>query len=422
MFIKSVTAAGLVTYQDASDVEQTVQLAVGGATVTTSFIDPTVDDGAGGDLHFKVDAQGVILSIWFRSPQQWAQLGLPGDGTVLNGNGAPAGNSGKDGDTYRDDVSGAWYKKASGAWSAVLYTPAAAPAAATTVSPATEGRAAVVGTDVTYARRGHGHFGIGPGTRTPEPITDTAAVGGSVTESGVQVHRGAYQNHAHALDIDNTLQRDSNDQLGVNVSDVTEHLQENIRYFTDGTTFSTTPHATKGVVYSTSPFRKSISHLYMAWSNPLGHDLHLGLYRLDKTNGEILEVLFFGASGTGDPGADGEDLHFPGINQLNIPPGIDLGICLSRAGGGTLPVNILHGPASADSPDVSYGNAEADFTFRHNTLLNVSEPSVGQSLTTGAAGEPWGNIRIYYRVVIDHASLVGDGNVNAGHIDSETAT
>ena len=71
-----------------------------------------------------------------------------------------------------------------------LYTPAAAPAAATTVSPATEGRAAVVGTDVTYARRGHGHFGIGPGTRTPEPITDTAAVGGSVTESGVQVHRG----------------------------------------------------------------------------------------------------------------------------------------------------------------------------------------------------------------------------------------
>ena len=150
---------------------------------------------------------------------------------------------------------------------------------------------------------------------------------------------------------------------------------------------------------------------------------HLGLYRLDKTNGEILEVLYFGASGiTGDPGADGEDLHFPGINQLNIPPGIDLGICLSREGGGLLPINILHGPASADSPDVSYGNAAADFTFRYNTLLNVSDPSVGQTLGEGAAGEPWGNIRIYYRVVIDHASLVGDGNVNAGHIDSETAT
>ena len=113
------------------------------------------------------------------------------------------------------------------------------------------------------------------------------------------------------------------------------------------------------------------------------NSLHLGLYRLDKTNGEILEVLFFGASGTGDPGADGEDLHFPGINQLNIPPGIDLGICLSRAGGGALPVNILHGEASADSPDVSYGNAEADFTFRHNTLLNVSETKCGTVTNDG---------------------------------------
>ena len=48
----------------------------------------------------------------------------------------------------------------------------------------------------------------GPGTRTPEPILGIAEVGGSVAESGVQVHRGAYQNHAHALGIDNTLQRD----------------------------------------------------------------------------------------------------------------------------------------------------------------------------------------------------------------------
>ena len=237
---------------------------------------------------------------------------------------------------------------------------------------------------------------------------------------GTSHYRGGVE--AAKVPIDNTLQVDASKQLGVNVSEVTEHLQENVRYFTDGDTFSTTPHATKGVVYSTSPFRKSISHVYMSWSNPQGHSLALGLYRLDKTSGEILEVLYFGSGITGDPGADGEDLHFPGINQLNIPPGIDLGIALSREGGGTLPVNILHGPASADSPDVSYGNAAADFQFRHNTLLNVSDPSVGQTLGTGAAGEPWGNIRIYYRVVIDHASLVGDGNVNVDHISSGSAT
>ena len=415
-------------------VQGIVELATGVETIagtnttraTTPFdVDAALTDRASDDTPVNTAAAAAGAGTDFARDDHDHGIdvsGGAGDGTVLNGNGAPAGNSGENGDTYRDDESGAWYKKASGAWSAALYTPDEVPAAATTVSPAIEGRPAAVGTDETYARRGHQHFGIGPGTVTPEPITGTAAVGGSVTESGVQVHRGAYQNHGHALGIDNTLQRDSSDQLGVNVTDVTEHLQENIRYFTDGDTFSTTPHATKGVVYSTSNFRKSISHLYMSWSNPDGHDLHLGLYRLDKTNGEILEVLFFGASGTGNPGADGEELHFPGINQLNIPPGIDLGICLSRAGGGALPVNILHGPASADSPDVSYGNAESDFTFRHNTLLNVSEPSVGQSLVTGAAGEPWGNIQIFYRVAIDHASLVGDGNVNVDHISSGSAT
>ena len=77
------------------------------------------------------------------------------------------GTRGENGDTYRDDESGAWYKKASGAWSAALYTPDEVPAAATTVSPAIEGRPAAVGTDDTFARRGHQHFGIGPGTVTP---------------------------------------------------------------------------------------------------------------------------------------------------------------------------------------------------------------------------------------------------------------
>ena len=62
-----------------------------------------------------------------RSDHSHVQEGTGGDGdadgTVLNGNGVPAGNSGKDGDTYRDDETGAWYKKSSGAWSAALYTP-----------------------------------------------------------------------------------------------------------------------------------------------------------------------------------------------------------------------------------------------------------------------------------------------------------
>ena len=124
-FVKSISDSGLVTVQNANGVEETGQLALsGGATVTVTVSAPTDTDGANGDVHFQVLA-GVVLAIWFKIAGAWHEFPLPqvGDGTVLNGNGPPAGNSGKNGDTYRDDATGSWYKKASDAWSAVLYAP-----------------------------------------------------------------------------------------------------------------------------------------------------------------------------------------------------------------------------------------------------------------------------------------------------------
>ena len=56
-----------------------------------------------------------------------------GDGATLNGNGPPAGNSGKNDDVYRDDETGAMYKKESDAWSAILYTPAISAIGGTTI-------------------------------------------------------------------------------------------------------------------------------------------------------------------------------------------------------------------------------------------------------------------------------------------------
>ena len=123
VFLKSVTEAGLVTVQDANGVEQTVQLdLVAGTAVTANALAPVDADGSNGDLHFQV-LSGVIQSVWHRSGGTWNEFTLFADGTVLNGNGAPAGNSGKNGDTYRDDETGSWYKKASGAWTSALYTP-----------------------------------------------------------------------------------------------------------------------------------------------------------------------------------------------------------------------------------------------------------------------------------------------------------
>ena len=125
VFVKSVTAAGAVILQDADGAEQAVQIVVGsGAAVTSGTADPT--GGAAGDAYLQVNASAVLQSIWRNVAGTWTEYTFPtgdADGTVLNGNGAPAGNSGKNGDTYRDDETGAWYKKASGAWSAALYTP-----------------------------------------------------------------------------------------------------------------------------------------------------------------------------------------------------------------------------------------------------------------------------------------------------------
>ena len=112
------------------------------------------------------------------TPAEVAALGGGGaDGTQLNGNGAPAANTGINGDTYRDDQTGAQYKKASGAWSAILYEPAQ-PSDAFPAN--TDVAAAGAGTDFTREGHDHGvlvskavdfHVNIGAGHDT----TDSAA-------------------------------------------------------------------------------------------------------------------------------------------------------------------------------------------------------------------------------------------------------
>ena len=75
-YIKEVSATGLVTYQDTSDVEQTVQLSVGsGASVTSGTADPT--GGAAGDAYIQVDASNVIQSLWRNVSGTWTEYTLP---------------------------------------------------------------------------------------------------------------------------------------------------------------------------------------------------------------------------------------------------------------------------------------------------------------------------------------------------------
>ena len=82
VFIKSVTAGGLVTYQDASSAEQTVQLSLGGGgggSFSAGTADPT--GGAAGDAYLQVDASDVLQSVWLNESGTWAEYTLPAGGT-----------------------------------------------------------------------------------------------------------------------------------------------------------------------------------------------------------------------------------------------------------------------------------------------------------------------------------------------------
>ena len=82
-FIKSVTAGGLVTFQNANGLESTVQLTVGGggsgATVTSGTADPS--GGSDGDAYIQVDGSSVVQSIWLNDSGTWTEYTIPAGGT-----------------------------------------------------------------------------------------------------------------------------------------------------------------------------------------------------------------------------------------------------------------------------------------------------------------------------------------------------
>ena len=182
-FVKSATPNGgtlTLTVQLADGSEDTVTFTPPsgtgtGSSVTAGIADPT--GGASGDSYIQIDALNVVQSLWWNNSGTWTEYMLPeggSDGTVLNGNGAPAGNSGKDGDTYRDDETGAWYKKLSGAWSAALYTPSLSGISIAENFPAAAD--AVAGT------------WYGDGTPTPETVGFLRLLG----ETHISAFRTAY--------------------------------------------------------------------------------------------------------------------------------------------------------------------------------------------------------------------------------------
>ena len=253
----------------------------------------------------------------------------------------------------------------------------------------------------------------------PEDIGGTGVAG-----EGIEV---SPDDHVHRLPIDNTLEYDAtNEQFGVNVQDVIEHLQERIRYFTSSTNYSSDAGASVGQAYNTSQYRKLITKVEVNFDPLVGADAFLVRLNELESNNDIKAKLFNSNTRRGPFGAGSGVRAFTfhdaaGDVGVPIDAGIRLGILLSRLEDDSdSAVGALHGSEASGSPNETYDDASDDFDLDNGIVYQHIDPAVGAS-THSHDTQIRGNIKIFYTLILDRGHLVGDGNVNAGHIDSESA-
>ena len=217
-----------------------------------------------------------------------------------------------------------------------------------------------------------------------------------------------------------------NEQFGVNVQDVIEHLQERIRYYTSSTNYSSDAGASVGQAYDTSQYRKLITKVEVNFDPLVGADSFLVRLVELESNNEIKAKLFTSNTRRGPFGAGSGVRAFTfhdaaGDVGVPIDGGIRLGILLSRLEDDSdSAVGALHGSEASGSPNETYNDASDDFDLDNGIVYQHIDPAVGAS-THSHDTQIRGNIKIFYTLILDHGQLVGDGNVNAGHIDSESA-
>ena len=252
----------------------------------------------------------------------------------------------------------------------------------------------------------------------PAPVGDIAEDGDATEASKA--------NHAHRVPIDNTLEFNAQDELAVNVQDVTEHLQERIQYHTASNNYSSSGGATVGQIYQTSQYRKLVTKVEVLFNPLVGADAYL--VRLDEVNADnSIKAKLFTSNTRSAPfglgvtpraftyhNADGD----PGVI---LEKGIRLGCLISRLGDNSdSAVAAVHGAEVAAGPRESYDDASVDFALENDVVYQHIDPAIGA--TTHSHGtDIRGNIKIFYTLIVDHGNLVGDGTINAAHMDSGSA-
>ena len=272
-----------------------------------------------------------------------------------------------------------------------------------------------------------GHTEYRGDTRAARVQVDASGFDGVLSDTDIDLQTALESLDDARVPTDNTLAYNSNDELGVNVTNVIDRLNETVEYYSNetGNEYDDGGHASMGEDYDTSAHRHIIHKVQIDIN---GADTSNGFWRAGvfsiDDGGDITAVL--GRSGT--EGIDVDQRHtfvFP--NPVEVPASQRIRIYGSRvdndgeSGSGTRSAHLSRGDEDSASPRESYDDSHLDFARIRHVRANTAFPDVGDTTHDHDANSVRGDIKIWYTVKIDHGDLVGDGNVNAAHISSGSA-
>ena len=200
--------------------------------------------------------------------------------------------------------------------------------------------------------------------------------------------------------------------LGVNEHDLITLLTEDIRYYTDPPYQISDRGATVGHRFNTSAHRKVIYRVGFRIDPPGGNeDYRARIFAIDNGN-EITEVL--GNSNTrritGSTQVFNFDFPDGGVTLVG---GQRIAIVASRTNDGNgARADFVWGNEADNSPAESYDDASEDFANLGFVEYNNANPVVGDS-PAGTGTSIHGNPHIYYRVIRDKGSIVGDLDIGS---------
>ena len=212
------------------------------------------------------------------------------------------------------------------------------------------------------------------------------------------------------------------DPLVVNTHDVIERLAEHVRYFHGGAQDATDRGSTVCQVYVTGPYQYGVTHIRVGIDAPATGAHYRGrLYTLQDNN-VIAAKLADTPERAFSTGGQSHYLYFDS-HGVTVEDNTRIAVCVSRTRvSADTQTRLYFGAEDADSPEVSYPDADEDFDLRGWAQYTAVDPAVGNSThahDTDGNATIHGNIEIYYTRTVNHGHLVGDGNVDLDHLNAD---